>query len=96
MTIDPLSDDSLLYIFYLYVDESFRTEVWCTLVHVCQRWRSLVFGSPRYLNVQLLCTERIRVKKMLDIWPALPIVIQYFGPPESSVAIKRGQHVCGT
>jgi hypothetical protein len=59
--------------------------VWCTLVHVCQRWWTLVFGSPRYLNVQLLCTERIQVKKMLDIWPALPIVIQYFGPPGSSV-----------
>jgi hypothetical protein len=85
MTIDKLDDDSLLYIFYLYVDKSFRIRVWCTLVHVCQRWRTLVFGSPRYLNVQLLCTERTQVKKMLDIWPALPIVIQYFGPPGSSV-----------
>ena len=85
ITIDTHSDDSLLYIFYLYVNESFGTGVWCTLVHVCQRWRTLVFGSPRYLNVQLLCTERIQVKKMLDIWPALPIVIQYFGPPGSSV-----------
>jgi hypothetical protein len=85
MTIDTLSNDSLLYIFYLYVNESWGTEAWCTLVHVCQRWRTLVFGSPRYLDVQLLCTERIQVKKMLDIWPALPIVIQYFGPPGSSV-----------
>jgi hypothetical protein len=87
MTIDTLSDDSLLCIFHLYVDESFtfRTEGWCTLVHVCRRWRTLVFGSPRYLNVQLLCTEKMQVKKMLDIWPALPIVIQYFSFPRSSV-----------
>ena len=87
IAIDTLSDDSLLYIFYLLVNEYFRTEVpeWCTIVHVCQRWRALVFGSPRYLNVQLLCTERTEVKKMLDIWPAFPIVIQYFGPPGSSV-----------
>lgn len=83
MTIDKLDDDSLLYIFYLYVDKSYRA--WYTLVHVCQRWRTLVFGSSRYLNLQLLCTENIQAKKMLDIWPALPIAIRYYGPPGSGV-----------
>jgi hypothetical protein len=83
MTIDKLDDDSLLYIFYLYVDKSYRA--WYTLVYVCQRWRTLVFGSPRYLNLQLFCTENIQAKKMLDIWPALTIVIRYYGPPGSGV-----------
>lgn len=93
MTIDTLSDDSLLYIYYLYADESFRKEGWCTLVRVCQRWRTLVFGSPRYLNVQLLCTEGIQVKRMLDIFPALPIVIQYFTFPQGQARTTSLRHL---
>ncbi|KAH9073490.1 hypothetical protein EDB83DRAFT_76927 [Lactarius deliciosus] len=31
---------------------------WHRLVHVCQRWRQLVFGSPRRLDIQLLCKHR--------------------------------------
>jgi len=42
---------------------------------VCQRWRNIVFASPRRLNLRLLCTKGRPVKKMLDVWPTLPIVI---------------------
>jgi len=45
-------------------------------VHVCQRWRNIVFASPRRLNLRLLCEDRKPVRKLLNIWPALPIVIQ--------------------
>jgi hypothetical protein len=41
------------------------------LVHVC-RWRYVV---PPRLNLRLDCTDRRPVRKMLDIWPALSIVI---------------------
>ena len=82
MTIGTLPDDALLEIFSFYVevdDEDGRVnclEDWQTLVHVCQRWRSVVFASPRRLNLRLICTSGQRVREMLQIWPPLPIVIQ--------------------
>jgi len=46
------------------------------LVHVCRRWRNLAFSSPRHLNLQLRFRPPKRsVKRMLDIWPELPIYI---------------------
>ncbi|KAH9165699.1 hypothetical protein EDB89DRAFT_2008119 [Lactarius sanguifluus] len=47
------------------------------LVHVCQRWRNLIFASPSRLNLELLCTHGTPVMKGLDCWPAFPIVIKY-------------------
>ena len=53
-------------------------EAWQLLVHVCRRWRSVVFGSPRRLNLRLVCATKTQtpVKDTLDIWPALPLLIQ--------------------
>ena len=48
---------------------------WQTLVHVCRRWRGLVFGSPRRLDLRLYCTTRTPARKTLDDWPALPLRI---------------------
>jgi hypothetical protein len=88
VTIDALSDNVLLEIFKIYVDETQNTiylrgpigdDSWFTLVHVCHRWRCLVFASPRYVGLNLLCTNRRPVKEMLDNWPAFPIAIQTFG-----------------
>ena len=45
---------------------------WMTLVHVCRRWRSLVFQSPRLLNLRLVCTPKTPLS---DIWPPLPLII---------------------
>jgi len=46
------------------------------LVHVCRRWRCIVFASPRRLDLKLYCTrQRSANSKTLDIWPELPIVI---------------------
>ena len=33
-----------------------------------------MFGSPRHLNLRLLCINR-RLTKALDIWPEFPIII---------------------
>ena len=82
MTIDTLTDDALLEIFSFYLgepSERIETEPWYTLVHVCRRWRSVVFESPRHLDVQLHYTPNRQVKVMLDIWPTLPIHISADG-----------------
>jgi hypothetical protein len=86
ISIDILSDDVLLEIFDFYVnedsdedsdDEDFKKEIekWQTLVHVCRRWRSVVFGSPRRLNLRLVCTSETPARNTLDVWPSLPLII---------------------
>jgi F-box-like len=79
--IDVLPDDVLLVIFDFYADMSplyggkTEIEAWQSLVHVCRRWRSVVFRSPRRLKLQLCCTPKTRSRDTLDIWPALPLVV---------------------
>src|SRR6266403_6094593 len=87
--IDVLPDDVLLAIFDFYVveadvrlfyafgNQNAKREVdwWQSLVHVCRRWRSVIFGSPRRLNLQLLCMSDTPARKDLDVWPALPLLI---------------------
>jgi hypothetical protein len=85
LTIGTLPDDVLLETFAVYVDEAQLTEQWHTLVHVCRRWRHVIFSSPRRLHLQLLCTEKRLVREMLDIWPAFPIIIWNSGDPRSLV-----------
>ena len=69
--VDLLPDDVLLAIFVFCAE----LEAWQTLVHVCRRWRIVVFGSPRRLDLQLVCSAKTPARKTLDIWPALPLVI---------------------
>lgn len=80
VSIDVLPDDALLEIFaFFLVGElpfpSNQTERWRTPVHVCGRWRRVIFASPCRLDLQIHCTARTRVKEMLHIWPVLPIKI---------------------
>ena len=87
ITFDMLPDDVLVEIFYFYADEDMdmdtyfgpyekpRIEEWTSLAHVCRRWRSIVFQSPRCLNLRLLCTSETPVRDTLDIWPPLPLVV---------------------
>ncbi|KAH9985557.1 hypothetical protein BJV77DRAFT_1152763, partial [Russula vinacea] len=66
VTISMLPEDVLLPIFHFdrlaYLDEegdafpAFRVFWrWHRLVHVCQRWRSVIFGSPHFLDLRLVC-----------------------------------------
>jgi hypothetical protein len=80
--IDVLPDDVLLTIFDFNAVMSLccyggsrGIEAWQSLVHVCRRWRSLGFESPRRLNLQLLCTPQTPIKDALDVWPALPLTV---------------------
>ena len=50
-------------------------EAWQSLVHVCQRWRSLVLESRRRLKLQLYCTPETPARDKLDAWPALPLIV---------------------
>ena len=73
-TIDILTDDALLTIFLLCKDVSSPDlSWWQPLVHVCRRWRHVIFASPLHLNLTLVCTVTAPVKKSLNIWPPLPI-----------------------
>ncbi|KAI0284787.1 hypothetical protein BC826DRAFT_1109557 [Russula brevipes] len=78
-------DDALLGIFDFYLDDKNPSDIhsadkWHTLVHVCRWWRSVVFASPRRLDLRLLCTKDRSVRTMLDIWPALPTLLEYQYP----------------
>jgi hypothetical protein len=83
--IDPLPDDVFLEIFDLYLRDYTeypiqRTRKWITLVHVCQRWRRIIFASPRRLDLYLSCKWETPVRQNLDYWPViLPLVIDYPG-----------------
>ena len=76
---DPIydSDDD---IGHFYSASSFqgrsRNQKWILLVHVCRRWRGIIFGSPRHLNLQLLCSSETSASETLDVWPALPLQIR--------------------
>jgi hypothetical protein len=85
-----LADNVLLEIFYFYqefyrinpqvIDPRYRGPVmplceWRQLMHVCRRWRQIIFDSPRRLNLQILCTHGNQFKKSLGIWPDFPIAI---------------------
>jgi len=71
--IDVLPDDVLLAVFdFCAVD----IMAWQPLVHVCRHWRCVIFGSPRRLNLRLVCTAKTPARDMLDVWPALPIYIR--------------------
>jgi hypothetical protein len=55
------------------------TQAWQPLVHVSQRWRSIIFGSPLRLGLQLVCTAKTPARDALDVWPALPLCLRCDG-----------------
>ena len=85
---DILPDEVLIAIFYFCVDPDVDgdqltkkgIEAWQSLVHVCRRWRCIVFGSPRRLNLRLSCTTKTPARETLGVWPALPLLIQDSAP----------------
>lgn len=90
--VEILTDDILLEVFGWYrqtiLEQWTNTWKWVTLVHVCRRWRHIVFGSPCRLDLWLPCTYGTPVRRRLDCWPPLPIFIKYwanleFRPPSS-------------
>jgi hypothetical protein len=68
--------DLLDVVFINDQDTKRKLESWQSLVHVCRRWRGLVFGSPLRLNLQLGCTPGPSARKSMDVWPPLPLLIK--------------------
>jgi hypothetical protein len=95
-----LPEDALLEIFDWHLNRSifYGIDFWQVLVHVCQKWRNLVFGSSHRLNLRLVCTGNKPVKKMLDIWPPLPIIILddnlMAGKDNIVAALEQNDRVC--
>jgi hypothetical protein len=75
-TIGTLPYYALLEIFNFYVNNAHHDDEWHTLVHVCQKWRNVVFASPRRLGLRLLCDSERSARKMVDIWPKFPIIVK--------------------
>ena len=105
ISINTLPDDVLLSIFGQYVNNDAqalteRERAWQSLVHVCRRWRSIIFASPRHLNLQLVCQERTPARDTLDVLPALPLIIECYGgyrigSVDNIIAVlERSDRVC--
>src|SRR5712671_3512136 len=75
MTIHVLPDDALVEIFSFYVNAQTSESDWRRLVHVCRRWRYVVFSSPHRLNLRLAYKGMRPLRTTLDTWPPLPLVI---------------------
>ncbi len=57
-----------------------------------------MFGSPRRLNLRLVCTPKTPARDTLDVWPALPVLISgnvySSGTDDIIVALGQTNHVC--
>jgi len=80
VTIDVLPDDALLEIFDFYKDDLLyhtlaMSLTWrcITMAQVCRRWRNIIFGSPRRLDLRVVCTNTTPTRASLGIWPPFPI-----------------------
>jgi len=82
------------------VDDDYKEEckpTWEILVHVCQRWRYVVFAAPRLLDLRLVCTAGTPVDRILDVWPVFPIVIRANDLHGDNIiaALGHNDRVCG-
>ena len=107
ISIETLPDEALLAIFdrYMYGVQfgEERQKAWQSLVHVCRRWRRIVFESPCRLDLRLVCTGGTPTKDKLDVWPALPLIISCEGDCQTGsvgsvdnivAALERSDRVC--
>ncbi|KAI0249322.1 hypothetical protein BJV78DRAFT_708281 [Lactifluus subvellereus] len=96
VTIGALPDNVLLDIFDFYREIEWVQDPWPwpwnKLVHVCQRWRYLVFASPLRLDLCLRCTSTTPVRETLDVWPPLPIDIYLSRPYDVDNIIVTLRH----
>jgi hypothetical protein len=69
---------------------------WHRLILVCQRWRSVVFSSPRRLCLRIYCKEYIPVREILDAWPPFPIELfaTYLDEPSVMAALEHRDRIC--
>ncbi|KAI0279655.1 hypothetical protein BGY98DRAFT_411475 [Russula aff. rugulosa BPL654] len=79
-------------------------KIWCTLVHVCRKWRNIVLESPLRLNLRIRCHPPIPVREKLDTWPTSLIVVDQYNPhgssepkwgvPDIAMALEQNNRIC--
>jgi F-box-like len=79
VSIGSLPDDVLLEIFYQASNHDEWQSNWPNLVHVCRRWRFVIFESPLRLKLEIICKSTTPVRKLLDIWPKFPLQVTRYG-----------------
>ena len=102
MTIDILSDDIFQEIFafclrtlpdpYWFLHANAHMKAWQALVHVCQRWRQIIYASPLYFNLQLYCANQTPFMKHVGRWPEFPLVVRYNIPEDEDDLIAALKH----
>ena len=98
-TINILPDEIFLEIFFICLHDPFMDffehskREWQRLVHVCRRWRQIIYASPRYLDLLLYCSKGTFIRN-LSCWPAFPITINYFSldPEDEDDVVSLLQH----
>jgi len=80
VTIDMLPEVALLKIFDFMRMKRRADRGVAHAVHVCRKWRNIVFASPCRLDLRLFCDARTPVRETLDVWPLLPIVTKVHYP----------------
>jgi hypothetical protein len=108
VTIGSLPDDVLIEVFHfcrISTDRQGWYMNWQKLVHVCQRWRFVVFGSPLGLDLQILCTNKVPARRLLNVWPPFPLHIHFYiysQDPKDNLnldnliaALEHPDRVCG-
>jgi hypothetical protein len=79
--INIIPDDVLLHIFHFIRISPNGSSItapgswWIGLVHVCRKWRSVIFASPNFLDLTLVCFLWTRVE-LTRVWPPFPIIIE--------------------
>ena len=69
-------------------------------MHVCRRWRQIVFESPRRLDLKIRCTSQTPARRDLRIWPAFPIAIDFgsilfgFISRDAIAALEHTERIC--
>ena len=58
-----------------------------------------MFGSPRRLNLRLVCTPQTPAKDSLDVWPTFPLIIEAIGLVSSAMdnvimALGQSNRIC--
>ncbi|KAH9971480.1 hypothetical protein BGW80DRAFT_1460449 [Lactifluus volemus] len=104
--IEALPDETLLTIFdfcrVIALESTYRwpgpwPRVWRSLVHVCQRWRYVVFSSPLRLDLRLYYSDRHgpSLRETLNVWPPFPIEICCYNVRGNlTAALEHRDHIC--
>ena len=91
MTVRYLPDTVLLDIFDFYQEMKDSVLDWLNLVHVCRKWRYIVFASPRRLGLRFIFRASTPAREILDAWP--PIQISIFDLEMNYVRVDDGDNI---